>query len=494
MGRAATGWRSSGGSPSPRLAEGRRPGEGPPARAGRRAARGRRSRPGGPGRARARLPGPERARGGSARARGGHPGVRPGRGCRLRDHGRRPGRRARRARDRAPPPGVRRLHARGSRPAGVAGAGAGRPERPARGDGLPAARAAAARRARRGRRARGRDGLRRGRAAARSRRRDRRPRLEREHAADERPPLARLALLVAGGARRRRGAGRRLASARANPAQRRAGPRGALPDAERPRGRARRDLRARAGLGRAERDPARAAGHGGRARARPGGGRLAPPAAPRGGGRLVHPRRPRGTDARVTEVAAILADVRERGDAAVADWSLRLDGAEPRRAEPRGDLPEEALLALADAVRRWHQRQRPADLCEEILPGVVLERRWSPLASVGIYVPRRLVSTLVMCAVPAQVAGVERIAVATPPDGAGLVARVAELLGLNEVWEVGGPQAVAALAYGTETIAAVDKIVGPGNAFVNEAKLLVSRDVAVRLPAGPSEVVVLASA
>jgi histidinol dehydrogenase len=196
----------------------------------------------------------------------------------------------------------------------------------------------------------------------------------------------------------------------------------------------------------------------------------------------------------VTEVAAILADVRERGDAAVADWSLRLDGAEPRRAEPRGDLPEEALLALADAVRRWHQRQRPADLCEEILPGVVLERRWSPLASVGIYVPRRLVSTLVMCAVPAQVAGVERIAVATPPDGAGLVARVAELLGLEEVWAVGGPQAVAALAYGTETIAAVDKIVGPGNAFVNEAKLLVSRDVAVDLPAGPSEVVVLASA
>ena len=196
----------------------------------------------------------------------------------------------------------------------------------------------------------------------------------------------------------------------------------------------------------------------------------------------------------MTEVAAILADVRERGDAAVADWSLRLDGAEPRRAEPRGDLPEEALLALADAVRRWHQRQRPADLCEEILPGVVLERRWSPLASVGIYVPRRLVSTLVMCAVPAQVAGVERIAVATPPDGAGLVARVAELLGLEEVWAVGGPQAVAALAYGTETIAAVDKIVGPGNAFVNEAKLLVSRDVAVDLPAGPSEVVVLASA
>jgi histidinol dehydrogenase len=195
----------------------------------------------------------------------------------------------------------------------------------------------------------------------------------------------------------------------------------------------------------------------------------------------------------VTEVADILADVRERGDAAVADWSLRLDGVSPARAQPDGELPEQAVLALADAVRRWHEAQRPADLREEPLPGVVLERRWSPLASVGIYVPRRLVSTLVMCAVPAQVAGVERIVVATPPAGAGLVARAAELLGLEEVWAVGGPPAIAALAYGTETIAAVDKVVGPGNAFVNEAKLLVSRDVAVDLPAGPSEVVVLAS-
>jgi histidinol dehydrogenase len=195
----------------------------------------------------------------------------------------------------------------------------------------------------------------------------------------------------------------------------------------------------------------------------------------------------------VTEVADIVTDVRERGDAALADWSVRLDGVEPARARPEGELPEEAVLALAGAVRRWHEAQRPADLREEVLPGVVLERRWSPLASVGIYVPRRLVSTLVMCAVPAQVAGVGRIAVVTPPAGAGLVARAAELLGLEEVWAVGGPPAIAALAYGTESIAAVDKVVGPGNAFVNEAKQLVSRDVAVDLPAGPSEVVVLAS-
>jgi histidinol dehydrogenase len=195
----------------------------------------------------------------------------------------------------------------------------------------------------------------------------------------------------------------------------------------------------------------------------------------------------------MSDVASIVADVEERGDAALADWAERLDGVAPDRAEPAGEIPEEAVLALADAVRRWHELQRPADLSEEILPGVVLERRWMPIGSVGIYVPRRLVSTLVMCAVPAQVAGVERIAVVTPPAGAGIVARAAELLGLSEVWAVGGPHAIAALAYGTETIAPVDKVVGPGNAFVNEAKLLVSRDVAVDLPAGPSEVVVLAS-
>ena len=96
-----------------------------------------------------------------------------------------------------------------------------------------------------------------------------------------------------------------------------------------------------------------------------------------------------------------------------------------------------------------------------------------------------------MCAVPAQVAGVERIAVATPPAGAGVVAAAAELLGLDEVWALGGPPAIAAFAYGTESIARVDKVVGPGNAFVNEAKLLVSRDVAIDLPAGPSEIVVV---
>ena len=193
----------------------------------------------------------------------------------------------------------------------------------------------------------------------------------------------------------------------------------------------------------------------------------------------------------MTEVAAIVEDVRERGDEALREWALRLDGVEPRRAEPDGEVPEAAIRALAASVRRWHALQRPVDLQFEVTPGVELTRRWLPLASVGIYVPRGLVSTLLMCAVPAQVAGVERIVVATPPDGAPLVAAAARLLGIDEVWALGGPPAIAAFAYGTESIPEVDKIVGPGNGYVNEAKLLVSSEVAIDIPAGPSEVIVL---
>ena len=194
----------------------------------------------------------------------------------------------------------------------------------------------------------------------------------------------------------------------------------------------------------------------------------------------------------MAEVAQIVDDVRARGDAALRAWSLELDGVEPARAVA-GDaaVPGEELLVLADRVRRWHELQRPQTVALEVEPGVSLERRWVPLESVGIYVPRGLISTLVMCAVPAQVAGVERIVVVTPPAGAAVVAAAAELLGVHDVWAVGGPHAIAALAYGTDSIAAVDKIVGPGNAYVNEAKLLVSRDVAIDLPAGPSEVIVV---
>ena len=128
----------------------------------------------------------------------------------------------------------------------------------------------------------------------------------------------------------------------------------------------------------------------------------------------------------------------------------------------------------------------------EVSPGVTLERRWTPLRSVGIYVPKGLVSSLIMSAVPAQVAGVERIVVCTPPNGSAAVAATAALLGIDEVWAIGGAQAIAAMAYGTESIAPVDKIFGPGSGAVNTAKLIVSRDVAIDLPAGPSEIVVVA--
>jgi histidinol dehydrogenase len=191
----------------------------------------------------------------------------------------------------------------------------------------------------------------------------------------------------------------------------------------------------------------------------------------------------------------VVSDVRQRGDAALMEWSRRFDGTSattPARAVAYGDIPTAAVLAAADAVRTWHAAQRPVDLMLEVSPGVTLERRWSALRSVGVYVPQGLVSSLVMVAIPAQVAGVERIVVCTPPKGSAAVAAAAALLGIDEVWAVGGAQAIAAMAYGTDSIAPVDKIFGPGGAAVNAAKLLVSRDVAIDLPAGPSEVVVVA--
>jgi histidinol dehydrogenase len=198
---------------------------------------------------------------------------------------------------------------------------------------------------------------------------------------------------------------------------------------------------------------------------------------------------------RPVSIEDIVNDVRERGDAAIVEWSQRFDGStatKPERAVAYGDVPTAAVLDAAQSVRTWHAAQRPADLLLEVSPGVTLERRWTPLRSVGIYVPTGLVSSLIMGAIPAQVAGVERIVVCTPPDGSAAVAAAAALLGIDEVWAIGGAQAIAAMAYGTESIKAVDKIFGPGGAAVNTAKLLVSRDVAIDLPAGPSEIVVVA--
>ncbi len=216
-------------------------------------------------------------------------------------------------------------------------------------------------------------------------------------------------------------------------------------------------------------------------------------------------RRDSGLDAALAIVGPIVADVRDRGDAALLEWTERFDGARPAgfRVSPDEIAAAEvspvelaALRRMIAAVRAFSEVQRPADTSVEAVSGVIAERRWLPLASVGVCVPSGrapLPSSLVMTAVPALVAGVTRIAVVTPrPVAATLV--VARELGLDEVYAVGGAQAVAALAYGTESIPAVDKIVGPGSVYVTAAKLLVSATVGIDLPAGPSEVVVIADA
>jgi histidinol dehydrogenase len=201
-------------------------------------------------------------------------------------------------------------------------------------------------------------------------------------------------------------------------------------------------------------------------------------------------------------VAPILADVRARGDDAVREWTARFDGPRNELRVPAAAIHEarvdddvlEALRRMIAAVRRFNEAQRPVDTVVEAASGIVSERRWLPLDSVGVCVPSGrapLPSSLVMGAVPAVVAGVRRVAVITPrPVDVILVA--ARELGLEEVYAVGGAQGIAALAYGTETISAVDKIVGPGSVYVTAAKLLVSGRVGIDLPAGPSEVVVIA--
>lgn len=208
-------------------------------------------------------------------------------------------------------------------------------------------------------------------------------------------------------------------------------------------------------------------------------------------------------DDAIPVAAEIIADVRARGDAAVLDWTEKLDRERPaavrvpaeRIAAARVD--DDVLAAVRElvrVVREFHALQLPEDISAEPYPGVRTERRHIPLGSVGVYVPggrATLPSSLIMAAVPAQVAGVQRIAVCSPRP-AEVVLAVARELGIDEVYAVGGAQAIGALAYGTESIAPVDKIVGPGNRWVTAAKLLVASRVGIDLPAGPSEVLIVA--
>jgi histidinol dehydrogenase len=199
----------------------------------------------------------------------------------------------------------------------------------------------------------------------------------------------------------------------------------------------------------------------------------------------------------------IVEEVRLRGDEALYELAERFDGVRPeslrvsREEIEAAEIDDRTLQALREsirAVREFHERQRPEGFRCSTYPGVEAERRFVALDSVGVYVPGGLAplpTSLVMGAVPAQVAGVRRIAVATPKVEATILATAREL-GLDELYCVGGAQAIAALAYGTETVSPVDKIVGPGQSWTTAAKLLVSSVVGIDLPAGPSEVLIMA--
>ena len=210
-------------------------------------------------------------------------------------------------------------------------------------------------------------------------------------------------------------------------------------------------------------------------------------------------------------VAAIIADVRARGDAAVIELTARFDRLEltpetlaftpaeiAAAIETVPAAERDALELAAERIRAYHVRQMPEDARWTDPDGATLGWRWSPVSAAGLYVPGGLASypsSVLMNAVPAKVAGVARLAVAVPtPDGQvnPLVLLAAHLAGVDEIYRIGGAQAIAALAYGTETIQPVDKITGPGNAFVAAAKRRVFGKVGIDMIAGPSEILVIA--
>lgn len=210
-------------------------------------------------------------------------------------------------------------------------------------------------------------------------------------------------------------------------------------------------------------------------------------------------------------VAGIIADVRNRGDAAVLDLTARFDrlalspatmafSAAEIAAHCAKVSPEDraALELAADRIRAYHARQMPQDMQWHDSAGATLGWRWGAVSSAGLYVPGGLASypsSVLMNAIPARVAGVERLVICCPtPDGVvnPLVLLAATLAGVTEIYRIGGAQAIAALAYGTATIAPVDKITGPGNAYVAAAKRRVFGRVGIDMIAGPSEILVIA--
>jgi histidinol dehydrogenase len=223
---------------------------------------------------------------------------------------------------------------------------------------------------------------------------------------------------------------------------------------------------------------------------------------------LARPEMETGAELR-ERVADIIATVRARGDVAVSDYTRRFDGVEPPspwqdtadRAELPGDL-DRAIDRAIETVRAFHGAGKPENYAVETAPGVVCRMRYLPMSPVGLYVPAGsapLPSTAVMLLVPAVIAGCRDIVLATPPDDNGraddATLAVAAKLGIERVLIAGGAQAIAAMAYGTESVPACAKLFGPGNRFVAEAKRQAALDVAGAaqdLPAGPSEVLVIA--
>ena len=217
----------------------------------------------------------------------------------------------------------------------------------------------------------------------------------------------------------------------------------------------------------------------------------------------------RAADSTVSrDVAAIIADVRARGDSAVSELTRRFDGHDLgwriAAAECQTALDElapdlrAALVLAANRIRAYHEKQRPVDSDMTDAAGVRLGARWRAVDSAGVYVPggrAAYPSSVLMNIIPAKVAGVERVVMVTPTPGGvanPLVLAAAALAGADEVWRIGGAQAVATLAYGTGTIAPVDVITGPGNAWVAEAKRQLYGVVGIDMVAGPSEIVVVA--
>ena len=205
-------------------------------------------------------------------------------------------------------------------------------------------------------------------------------------------------------------------------------------------------------------------------------------------------------------VSEILEEVSEKGDSAVNSYTLKFDGVEIKDLRVGEDeirkayenLDEDLIAALkssAENIEKFHLKEIPEEWEIEVTPGVRAGQIVRPIESVGCYIPGGKAvypSSILMTVIPAKIAGVERIVACSPPEISDAILVAADLAGVDEIYKVGGAQAIAAMAYGTESISSVDKIVGPGNIFVTAAKKLVYGKTDIDFPAGPSEVLILA--